>query len=316
MRSEHVVPKISVGLPVRNASETLERCLGSLIGQDIEEFEVVVSDNDSDDGTDALLRQFAAQDQRVKIHLLDHNIGQHANMNLVFDRSSAPLFRWISADDWLEPSALGSYVDALAARPDAIGATSFFRIHADTGETHYEEFRGDYPDSPDPVTRFERILRLFHAGEAKYDPFYSTYRRETLLRTPRLRHSEEADWLLSLELALLGPIVNVDRCLTNRTRSYTTETDKRAYRVRMHPEDPEGARSSIVRFYKDMVEIIDGAGLQPAERNACVHALRRFAATDALRRGRQTFRWTVGRTIRRLPGGTRLLEALPTGSRW
>jgi glycosyltransferase involved in cell wall biosynthesis len=312
MRSEHV-PKISIGLPVRNGSDTLERCLTSILSQSMEDFEIVVSDNCSDDGTDELLRDFAQRDSRIQLDLLQRNVGQHANMNRVFDRSSAPLFRWISADDWLERNALGSYVDALGSRPDAIGTTSFFRIHADTGEVRYEEYRGDYPDSLDPVTRFRRILWFFHAGEGKYDPFYGVYRRDALLQTPRLRHSEEADWLLSLELALRGPILNIDRCLSNRTRTYGAERNKRAYRVRMHPEDPAGARSSIVRFYRDMVAIIDGVGLEPAQRDACVKELRKFTMSDALRRGRQTARWTVGGLIRRMPGGARLLEGRSTG---
>ena len=315
MPSENVSPKISIGLPVRNASDTLEQCLSSILGQTMRDFELVVSDNASDDGTAELLQEAASKDARIKLHLLQENVGQHANMNLVFDRSSTPLFRWISADDWLEPDALESYVNVMAQRPDAIGTTSFFRIHADTGGIRYEEYRGNYPDGSDPVDRFSRVLWLFHAGEGKYDPFYAVYRREALLSTPRVRHSEEADWLLCLELALRGPILNIDRCLANRTRTYRAERNKGAYRIRMHPEDPEGARSSIFRFYRDMVGIIDEAGLQPQERSACVRALRRFTLSDGVRRGRQTVRWTAGRIVRRVPAGARYLErrAAPAG---
>jgi glycosyltransferase involved in cell wall biosynthesis len=279
----------------------------------MDDFEVVVSDNASDDGTDQLLRDFAKDDPRIKLELLQENIGQHANMNRVFDLSSAPLFRWISVDDWLEPNAVRSYLEAFEARPDAVGATSYFRIHTDAGGLRYEEYRGDYPDSADPVERFRRTLWLFHAGEGKFDPFYGVFRRETMLRTPRVRKSEEADWLLGLELSLLGPIVNIDRCLANRTRTYTAERNKQAYRVRMHPEDPGGARSSILRFYRDVVSIIDEAGLEPAQRAECVKELRRFTLSDSVRRGKQTFRWKVGGVIRRVPAGARMLERRAAG---
>ena len=301
--------KISIGLPVRNGLDTIERCLTSILGQTMEDFEVVVSDNASDDGTSEILSRYAAEDPRIKLEILERNIGQHPNMNRVFDRASAPLFRWISADDWLEPDAAALYVDAMHSRPDAIGTTSFFRIHTDTGETRYEEYRGAYPDTPDPVERFSRMLSLFHAGDAVYDPFYGVYRRDALLGTPRIRHSEEADWLLVVELSFLGAIMNIDRCLTHRTRTYRSETDKARYRRRMHPEDPAGARSSIVRFRRDVTRMIDDADLTTPQRDACARILRRFAISDAWRRGRQVARWRVGAVVRRVPAGARMLDA-------
>ena len=64
------------------------------------------------------------------------------------------------------------------------------------------------------------MLWFFHAGDAKYDPIYGIYRREQLLRSGRVRPSERTDWLLSAELALMGPIVHIDELLAHRTRTY------------------------------------------------------------------------------------------------
>lgn len=300
---------VSVGLAVRNGADTIERCVSSILGQDLVDLELVVSDNASDDGTGQLLERLAASDSRLKLERLDSNIGQHGNMNRVFDRSTAPLYRWISADDWLEPNALSSCVQALEERPDAVGATAYFVVHPDRGGTLYEEYRGEYPDGSDPVRRLTRMLWFFHAGDTKYDPIYGVYRRGTLLRTPRIRHSEQADWLLSAQLALLGPIVNVDSCLSHRTRTYATETQRRRYRARLHPEDPEGARSSVVRLRADLLALVDGAQLTEEQRRACARTIDRFIAADAVRRARQQARWAAGRIIRRTSTGRRLLDA-------
>jgi glycosyltransferase involved in cell wall biosynthesis len=304
-----LTPRIAIGLAVRNGSDTIERCVRSILDQDWTDLELIVSDNASDDGTSAILERLAAADPRVKLERLATNIGQHGNMNRVFDRATAPLYRWISADDWLEPNALSAYVDALDARPDAVGATAYFVVHPDRGGTVYEEYRGEFPDSPDPVRRLSRMLWFFHAGDTKYDPVYGVYRRAVLLETPRIRKSEQADWLLSAQLALLGPIVNVDSCLSHRTRTYATETQRRRYRARLHPEDPEGARSSVLRLRRDLLKIVAGAPLTGEQRKACSRMIVRFTLMDALRRTRQQARWAGGRVLRRTSAGRRFLDS-------
>ena len=143
-------------------------------------------------------------------------------MNRVLELSRGTLFRWISADDWLEPDALSSAVQALERHPDAIGVTTGFTIHTPGAAPRYEQYRGEFPSSPDAARRFERMLWFFHAGDAKYDPIYGIYRREQLMRSGRIRPSERTDWLLSAELALMGPIVHIDELLANRTRTYPT----------------------------------------------------------------------------------------------
>ena len=78
------------------------------------------------------------------------------------------------------------------------------------------------PELSGPARRFERMLWFFHAGDAKYDPVYGIYRREQLMRSGRIRPSERTDWLLSAELALMGPIVHIAELLAHRTRTYPT----------------------------------------------------------------------------------------------
>jgi hypothetical protein len=76
------------------------------------------------------------------------------------------------------------------------------------------------------------MLWFFHAGDSKYDPIYGGHQRDALLRANPLRPSERTDWLLSAELALMGPIVHVYERLAHRTRSYTAGVDPVASRFR------------------------------------------------------------------------------------
>ena len=189
------LPALSIGLAVRNGGQLVERCIESILSQDFTDLELVICDNASDDGTIRKLEEYARADRRIRFSVNQVNIGSHENMRRVLDISRGTFFRWISDDDWLEPGCLSTCVRALESRPDAIGVTTWFTIHTPDGSTRYEEYRGEFPNSPDPARRFERMLWFFHAGDAKYDPIYGIYRRDRLMRTSFPRPSERTDWL-------------------------------------------------------------------------------------------------------------------------
>ena len=210
-------PALSIGLAVRNGLPEIERCVESILSQDFTDLELVISDNVSDDGTIAVLEDYARADRRVRFDVNPVNIGSHENMKRVFELAHGRFFRWISTDDWLEPGCLSTCVRALEEQPDAIGVTTSFTIHTSAGSTRFEDYRGEYPNSPDPARRFERMLWFFHAGDAKYDPIYGIYRRDPMTRAHPLRPNERNDWLLSAELALMGPIIHLHEPLAHRT---------------------------------------------------------------------------------------------------
>ena len=291
-------PTVSVGLAVYNGADTLERCIESALGQSFRDLELVISDNASNDSTPDILRRFSASDPRVRVTTNTSNVGQHANMNRVFDLSRGCLFRWISADDWLEPPCISACVDALEAHPEAIGVTTGFRVHPDRGRIREERYNGEFPTSAEAARRFERMLWLFHAGDGKHDPIYGLYRRDSMALTPRLRTSEQADWLLAAELALIGPIVHVPDCLANRTRNYYAPFDRDAFLRSLHPEAPESARSSLRRFHSDLLALVLEANLSDVQARRCRWAVGRFTARDALQRTRSRLSRTKNRLLR------------------
>jgi glycosyltransferase involved in cell wall biosynthesis len=285
-------------LAVRNGVDVVGRCVESIISQDFGDFELVISDNVSDDGTIELLQDYARADRRIRLSATKTNIGSHENMNRVLGLAQGEFFRWISADDWLEPGCLSACARALRARGDAIGTTTYFTIHTSDGLSRYEEYRGDFPSSSDAGKRFERMLWFFHAGDAKYDPIYGLYRRDVLVRSHRLRPSEQTDWLLCAELALIGPIINIDRRLANRTRNYQAFNDPAALRRRLDPVRADGLESSSQRLYRDLLALVTAADLTEEQVVRCKKVLRRFWLQDVASRGRAR----MSRTRHRLVG--------------
>ncbi|MDW6021582.1 glycosyltransferase family A protein [Mesorhizobium sp. BAC0120] len=277
------IPRVSIGLAVRNGQGSVERCIESILRQNFKDFEIVISDNASDDGTAATIAAYARADRRIRLHVNEVNIGLHENMNRVLRLSRGTFFRWISADDWLEQGCLSACVEALEARAEAIGVTTGFTAHEPAGAMRYEDFRGEFPTSPDPSRRFERMLWFYHAGDAKYDPVYGMYRRTRLMETGLVRRSERTDWLLSAELALKGPIIHLADRFANRTRTSLVGCDRAALRRRLDPIRSEDLKTSPGRTYGDLLDLAVSANLTDAQLHRCRVALRRFWVKEMIR---------------------------------
>jgi glycosyltransferase involved in cell wall biosynthesis len=265
-------PLVSFGLPVWNSADTIRRSVDSVLAQELRDFEVVVSDNASTDGTFEILHGYAAAEPRLRLFRNPENLGQIENFNRVLALARGRYFRWIGADDWLEPAYAARCAELLEREPDAVAATTWFRVHADDGREMYEEYAGEKPDSADPARRLARMLRLFHAGYTKYDPVYSLIRRDALERTGRMRNMQQADWMLAAELALLGRFVHVPACLAHRSWSPQLLADHDALMERYHPKRKHEIASTPGRLLRELRAIFRAAPLTSLQRARCAAA--------------------------------------------
>ncbi len=60
------IPRVSIGLPVYNGENYLTESLEALLGQSYEDFELIISDNASTDGTADICHRYAKQDSRIR----------------------------------------------------------------------------------------------------------------------------------------------------------------------------------------------------------------------------------------------------------
>ncbi|MCR4995453.1 MAG: glycosyltransferase family 2 protein [Bacteroidales bacterium] len=119
---------VSILVAAYNAEGTLPRCLDSLLGQSLRQVQVLCVDDCSTDGTLALLRKYAARDERVEVLQTPVNSGQAVARNLALKHVRAPLVCMVDADDWLSPDALQSAVDVFTAYPltDSVAFTLYY----------------------------------------------------------------------------------------------------------------------------------------------------------------------------------------------
>ncbi|MHB1620727.1 MAG: glycosyltransferase family 2 protein [Sulfuricella sp.] len=97
-------PKVSIGMPVYNGEKFIFEALDSLIAQTFTDFELIISDNASTDGTEAICREYAARDPRIRYVRQSENRGPVANFQFVLDEAAGKYFMWAAADDEWSPT--------------------------------------------------------------------------------------------------------------------------------------------------------------------------------------------------------------------
>jgi glycosyltransferase involved in cell wall biosynthesis len=246
-------PRLTVGLPVHNGEAHLAAAVDALLAQTFTDFELIVSDNASTDGTRAIAEGYAARDPRVRYLRHDRNRGAAFNHNVVIDQARGELFKWASDDDLYAPDLLARCVAALDARPEVVLAHAWTAF-IDEGSAVVE--RRDYPldtDTPDVARRFRSLLHT-QGG----DDIYGVIRLDVLNRIPRYGSYHLPDRVFVAELALHGAFHNEPDFLYFR-RDHPGRLERQgsdSVRHRAAIADPRRAnrrRHPLVRLYGEYV---------------------------------------------------------------
>src|SRR5438128_500699 len=92
-------PLVSIGLPVYNGAAHLSEALDSLLAQDYERIELVISDNASTDDTPTICQKYAAIDSRIRYYRKETTSAVIPNFRRALDLSSGDYFVWAAHDD-------------------------------------------------------------------------------------------------------------------------------------------------------------------------------------------------------------------------
>lgn len=124
-------PRVSVVTAARNMEKYISGTIGSVLGQTLTDFESIVIDDGSNDGTAAIVR--STGDPRVRLICVT-NGGVSAARNRGLEACRAPLVVFLDADDLLVPDALERLVATMATHPDHVACFGHHvRIREDGG---------------------------------------------------------------------------------------------------------------------------------------------------------------------------------------
>jgi len=118
-----VAARVSVVVPAYNSVAFIDATMRSILGQTFTDFELLVSDHTSTDGTWEALQPFAA-DPRVRLSRFAPGGGGPANWNAVTDLATGEFVKLVCGDDVLAPESLAEQVAALDACPTAVMVAS------------------------------------------------------------------------------------------------------------------------------------------------------------------------------------------------
>jgi glycosyltransferase involved in cell wall biosynthesis len=277
------VPRLSIGLPVYNGEKYLAESVEALLGQTYENFELIISDNASTDGTSEICRRFAKQDSRIRYVAQPRNIGQIPNHNFVVGQARGELFKWSSHDDLYARDLLGRCIDALDEDPQVVLAHSRTAMIDSAGAV---TMLFDYRVAVNAVRAPERFRSMLFDGWDDYT--YGVVRTDVLRRTALHGSFHFADRTIVTEIGLHGPFCQIPDYLHFR-RAHSERPPWWTVRDRCAAMDPRRAdrlRNPVARLYTEYlwayVRAIRHAPLSAADRRECYRCLASWMASRAL----------------------------------
>jgi glycosyltransferase involved in cell wall biosynthesis len=296
-------PLVSIGVPVHNGERFLRRALDSLVSQSFQDWEAIVSDNRSTDGTWAICEEYQARDPRIRLLRQTTNIGAAANFNAVLQAARGSYFKWAAADDELHPEFLQACLAVLEREPtlDLVHARALL-IDEDGGVQAPVNSHGLTLCSTDAVGRCANLLRVCNIdSQVVMQLVMGLFRRSALLRLPPIGNYYGADLTLVFEAVLRGRVGEVDQVLLCFRRHGASSSYRRV---------PRAAEQQ--RFYDPRVANRIAVQLQFRRR---YWELARAAWTSelSLRRRLTLLRLVGGHTVARFTGKIRFVasRALP-----
>jgi glycosyltransferase involved in cell wall biosynthesis len=199
-------PLVSIGMPVYNGEKYLSRALDSLLKQDYQNFELIISDNASTDSTPQICRAYAEPDARITYYRTEQNMGAIWNFNRVFELARGKYFLWAAVDDWRAQNYLSECVACLERDPTSVLCYSkTYVVKPDLPpESVMDSLEVNHAT---PRERFQALVR-------SHSPWgtivYSLMRASALRRTIPVQNYYGSDAGMVVQLSLMGSFVRCD----------------------------------------------------------------------------------------------------------
>ena len=152
-------PALSVVMPVYNALPFLDAAVESILGQSFTDFEFVILDDASTDGSFERLQRWALKDPRIRLIHVERNLGPVLSSQRVAQAATAPIVARMDADDISCPDRLRQQIEVLNTNPHAGVVGSL----GDLIDSNGRLVRG-----PEPWRMFRKLFVPFCHGAMMY----------------------------------------------------------------------------------------------------------------------------------------------------
>ena len=204
-----LVPLVSVLVANYNYAQFLPAMLDSLLGQTYPNWEAVVLDDGSTDGSADIVRKYAARDSRIRL-VEQANAGQNAAVNACYRELRGDVICLLDSDDVFYPTKLACVVATLRQQPECGVVTHYAAVIDADGKPLRVTLNSRLDHGWLAPTAFER-------GGCVYVPTTSCmgFRREVIdaLMPMPAEQRRDADGYLGMAAQFLSPFAVVDQKL-------------------------------------------------------------------------------------------------------
>lgn len=165
-------------MPCFNRQDYIGESIESVLAQSFGDFELIITDNCSTDGTVEIIKKYVSKDSRVRFYVNDSNLGVTGNLNKGILLGRGEYIKPICSDDLLTPRCLEIFADVMNKNPSVSLITSFTKAFGKSDSVRDEKFfpgtglmdgkiaqkslffDGNWPGSPSSVMFRRRDLHI------------------------------------------------------------------------------------------------------------------------------------------------------------
>lgn len=104
---------VSIVIPSFNQEKFIGECLDSVLSQTYTDLEIICADDCSTDSTLKIIKDYAKEDQRIKVLASDNNLGIPKNFNRAFDACTGEFVAFLGGDDIMFPDKIEKCISVL-----------------------------------------------------------------------------------------------------------------------------------------------------------------------------------------------------------
>jgi glycosyltransferase involved in cell wall biosynthesis len=271
------MPRVSIGLPVYNGENYISEAIQSVLDQTFEDFELIISDNASEDRTEEICRDFAGRDSRIRYLRNEENLGAAPNYNITWIHGRGEYFKWFAHDDRLLPEYVEKTVNTLDKHPDAVLCNTTTEYIGPAGE-HLGFYRSPLADASGQEVS-ERLAAMILTSHTCID-FFGMVRRKAMEDSILHQAYSGADKAFLAQMALRGRLIQIEPAavqMREHPERYTRLTKSARMKLAWHDSKLAGKRDiPVLTLYRAYRTLVSQEDLTDAERRACRKVLRQF----------------------------------------
>ena len=263
---------------VFNMEAFLGECIESVLNQTVGDFELVIVDDHSTDGSFEVAQGYAGRDSRIRVYRNPRNLGDYPNRNEAIRRARFEYLKFVDADDTLLPQALEVYRDAIVqsveeaptyyfsvVNPEVSGVRCSLLTAEQAYRRHYAKRLRTLDAAPVACVYRKSVLKergLFEP-QAQIGDFELAHRLSlkgpsVLIETPQAlekwrQHPHQQSAQIRQDLSIGSDYLRVSLRYLKQVESYFSPEERQSIRGRLCHMEGQAIRSAIKRGRLGMV---------------------------------------------------------------